>query len=75
MQIDILNCCNLTDGEIDDICSGYTQNAAKVRFLKGLGLIVGRKANGKPLVNRTHYNAVMGGKLSPSQIREPNFSV
>lgn len=56
-----MNCCNLTDKEVDDICAGYTQNAAKVRFLEGLGLIVSRKANDKPLVNRAHYNSVMGG--------------
>lgn len=75
MQVDIMNCCNLTDKEVDDICAGYTQNAAKVRFLEGLGLIVSRKANGKPLVNRAHYNSVMGGKLTPAQIREPHWSI
>lgn len=50
---------DLTDAEIDDICSGYVQNAAKVRFLRSLGLTVRQKPNGRPLVNRAHYDAVM----------------
>jgi len=49
---------DLTDAEVDAICAGYTQNAAKVRFLRGLGVTVERKPNGRPLVNRAHYDAV-----------------
>jgi len=52
---------DLTDAEIDAICAGYVQNAAKVRFLRRLGLTVERKPNGRPLVNRAHYDAVRGG--------------
>ncbi|MEO6922469.1 MAG: DUF4224 domain-containing protein [Bryocella sp.] len=52
---------DLTDGEIDAICAGLRQNAAKVRFLTRMGLIVHQKPNGKPLVNRAHYHAVMEG--------------
>lgn len=51
---------NLTDAEIDDICAGLLQSAAKVRFLMNLGLNVARKPNGAPLVNRAHYDRVMG---------------
>ena len=51
---------DLTDSEIDNICDGYVQNAAKVRFLRNLGLTVRIKPNGKPLVNRNHYDAVLG---------------
>lgn len=51
---------NLTDAEIDNICDGYVQNAAKIRYLRGLGLTVERKPNGRPLVNRAHYDAVRG---------------
>jgi hypothetical protein len=51
---------DLTDPEIDDICAGLVQNHAKVRFLQRLGLTVRRKPNGRPLVNRTHYDAVLG---------------
>lgn len=52
---------DLTDAEIDSICAGYTQSAAKCRYLRGLGLTVDRKPNGRPLVNRSHYDAVRGG--------------
>lgn len=54
---------DLTDEEVDSICAGLKQSAAKVRFLQGLGLRVSRKPNGKPLVNRQHYNAVRGASL------------
>jgi hypothetical protein len=51
---------DLTDAEIDNICAGYVQKAAMVRFLRSLGLTVRVKPNGRPLVNRNHYNAVLG---------------
>lgn len=50
----------LSDDEIDGLCDGYTQNAAKIRFLRGLGLTVEQKPNGRPLVNRAHYDQVCG---------------
>ncbi len=50
---------DLTDAEIDSICAGLVQNAAKVRYLRRMGLTVRQKPNGKPLVNRAHYDAVM----------------
>lgn len=48
---------DLTDDEVDAICAGLKQNAAKVRFLQSLGVVVRRKPNGRPLVNRKHYEA------------------
>jgi hypothetical protein len=51
---------DLTDAEIDSICDGYVQNAARIRYLRAMGLTVHRKPNGRPLVNRAHYDAVMG---------------
>ncbi len=51
----------LTDAEIDDRCEGLVQNAAKVRYLRSLGLTVTTKPNGKPIVERAHYDAVMAG--------------
>lgn len=45
----------LSDDEIDDICAGLVQSAAKVRFLRRLGLPVERKPNGRPLVNRADW--------------------
>jgi len=43
---------DLSDQEIDNICDGLTQNAARIRHLKRLGLTVRQKPNGRPLVNR-----------------------
>lgn len=45
----------LTDAEVDEICAGLVQNAAKVRFLQALGLQVDRKPNGRPLVRRAQF--------------------
>jgi len=50
---------DLTDVEINEICGGLVQNHAKIKFLQSLGLMVRRKPNGKPLVNRQHYQNVM----------------
>ena len=58
MFINYINPMDLTDDEIDVICSGYKQNAAKCRYLQSLGITVRRKPNGRPLVNRQHYNSV-----------------
>lgn len=52
---------DLSDSEIDVICAGLVQNAAKVRYLRSMGLTVRQKPNGKPLVNRAHYDSVMTG--------------
>ena len=51
---------DLTDEEVDAICAGLKQNAAKLRFLRCLGLTVDPKPNGRPLVNRAHYDAIRG---------------
>lgn len=58
---------DLTDAEIDSICAGLVQNAAKVRYLRRMGLTVRQKPNGKPLVNRAHYDAVMLNNGKPSK--------
>lgn len=54
---------DLTSEEIDAICAGLKQNAAKVRFLRSLGVTVERRPDGTALVNRQHYNAVRGVSL------------
>lgn len=41
-----------TDAEVDEMCAGLTQNAAKIRYLRRLGLKVDRKPNGRPLAWR-----------------------
>lgn len=62
---------DLSDTEIDSICAGYVQNAAKVRYLTSMGLTVRQKPNGRPLVNRSHYQAVMGCVIT-NQTRKNN---
>lgn len=52
---------DLPDDEVDRICDGLKQNAAKIRYLRSLGVEVKIKPSGRPLVNRAHYNAVRGG--------------
>lgn len=55
----------LTDAEIDALCDGLTQNAARVKFLRGLGLTVHTKPNGRPLVARAHAERVLAGEPVP----------
>lgn len=51
----------LTDTEIDDLCAGLAQDAARVRYLRRMGLIVTTKPNGRPLVIRAHAERVLSG--------------
>jgi hypothetical protein len=52
----------LTDAEVDDLCEGLTQNAAKVRYLRTvLKLTVTAKPNGRPLVARAQCEAALEG--------------
>ena len=44
-----------TDDEIDAICAGLTQNAAKCRYLRRMGLPVQRRPNGRPLIRRSDW--------------------
>lgn len=64
---------DLSDSEIDSICEGLVQNAAKVRYLRKLGLTVRQKPNGKPLVNRAHYDAVMLGSMKTTAKARPGI--
>lgn len=50
----------LTQNQVDTICDGLTQKAAKVRYLRGLGLHVTVKPNGDPHVARSEYERVFG---------------
>jgi hypothetical protein len=50
-----------TDQEIDDLCEGLINNAAKVRYLRSMGLTVMRKPNGKPLLMRAHADLILAG--------------
>lgn len=51
----------LTDAEIDDMCQGQQTNAAKVRHLRAMMLVVNTKPNGRPLVVRSHAEAILSG--------------
>lgn len=61
----------LTDAEIDDLCTGLVNNAAKIRHLRRLGLTVNQKPNGRPLVIRTHAEAVLAGLQQLQQAPTP----
>jgi hypothetical protein len=50
-----------TDQEIDDMCAGLVNNAAKVRYLRSMGLTVTQKPNGRALVMRGHAELVLSG--------------
>jgi hypothetical protein len=65
----------LSDEEIDGICDGLVQSAAKVRFLKGLGLPVERKPNGRPLVRRCDWDRMAGVAPAQPEGPGPNWSV
>lgn len=56
----------LTDAEIADLCAPLTQPAAQVRHLRALGLTVTTKPNGRPVVIRSHAEAVLSGRPLPA---------
>lgn len=57
----------LSDVEIAALCDGLTLPGAQVRYLSGLGLLVHRKPNGKPLVARSEFERVLGaGRFAPA---------
>jgi hypothetical protein len=58
-----------TDTEIEDMCAGLTQHAARARYLRSLGLVVTIKPNGRPLVMRGHAEQVLSG-LNKREIAE-----
>ncbi|MBA3597508.1 MAG: hypothetical protein H0W40_09025 [Methylibium sp.] len=46
-----------SDAEVNELCDGLTQDAAKIRYLRRLGLKVDRKPNGRPLAWRPQGTA------------------
>lgn len=70
----------LTQKQVDEICEGLTQKAAKVRYLRGLGLHVTVKPNGDPHVARSEYERVFGAarvggqKIKAAPGSEPDTS-
>lgn len=67
----MLTRADLTDAEVDALCAGLVQNAAKVRYLREvLKVRCARRPNGRPLVLRSDLeraqaqNAASGPKWS-----------
>ncbi len=65
---------NLTPDEIKDV-TGRCKPSAQIRWFQQMGFTVLRRADGKPLISRAHFEAKMGGLLGVSKARnyEPNF--
>lgn len=68
----------LSDDEIDDLCSGLRRNDAKARHLRSLGIVVNLKPNGRPLVMRSHAEAVLSGMTeiasAPMAVNPPQIN-
>lgn len=63
---------DLTDAEVDRICEGLRQNAAKARYLRELGLTVNTRPNGRPLVMRAHAEQVLAGQRPAPAANDTN---
>jgi len=66
----------LTLEELREI-TGRMKASAQVRFLRQNGINFILRADGKPLVSRTHFEAIMGGEVRvrrPAE-PEPDFSI
>ena len=57
---------SLSEAEIAAITEPLQQPAAQARALRTMGFTVKLKPNGRPLVSRVNFEAVMGGGLVPS---------
>lgn len=66
----------LTDEEIDGICAGLTQSAAKIRYLREVVRVpVERKPNGRPLVRRVDWERRQPSAQNDSPARGPKWTV
>jgi transposase InsO family protein len=63
---------DLTDAEVDQICEGLEQSAAKARYLRKLGLTVNTRPNGRPLVMRAHAEQVLAGQRPAPAANDTN---
>ena len=65
----------LSDDEIDGICAGLVQSAAKVRYLRTvLRVPVERKPNGRPLVRRVDWERSQQPAQNEAPTDGPNWS-
>lgn len=62
---------HLEDDEINDICDGLTQSAAMIAYLRRQGFEVRKKPNGRPLVSRANFEAVMRGQAVAATVLQP----
>jgi uncharacterized protein DUF4224 len=65
----------LTKDEIIKI-TGRKSSSAQIRYLRSQGFTVIPRADGTPLISRTHFEVMMGGQhhLSKPQDYQPDFS-
>lgn len=65
----------LTIEELKEI-TGRVMASAQIRWLRSQGFTVLARADGRPLVSRNHFEAMMGGQhyQSKAQVHEPDFS-
>ena len=65
----------LSDDEIDGICAGLVQSAAKVRYFRDvLRVPVERKPNGRPLVRRADWERRQPAAQNDGPADGPNWS-
>ena len=65
----------LTAKELEQI-TGKVKASAQIRWLRRHGFTVKARADGRPVVSRSHFEAVMGGNdyQTKAQEYEPDFS-
>lgn len=67
-----MNTLSLSEAEIAAITEPLQQPGAQARALRAMGFTVKLKPNGRPLVSRANFEAVMGGYQVPAKVdREP----
>ncbi len=65
----------LSDDEIDGICAGLNQSAAKVRYIRDvLKVPVERKPNGRSLVRRVDWDRMQPQAQNDAPAEGPNWS-
>ena len=62
----------LADTELSALCAGLEQSHAQIKYLRGLGLRVERKPNGRPLLMRSELERVLGAeRMIQANDRQP----
>lgn len=66
---------HLSDAELADICRPLTQHAARIRYLRTLGLRVERRPDGSPLVRRADWERQQQAQTGIQAGNAPRWSV